>query len=179
MNDLANQRYPSGISMPQESLAILRSVLAEQGSPLAQDAMDPPLAQFFLQLPTHPNLLPDTLHWFDHLPFSRFSARFRIECKTMLGEAVDNVRDHAHENLPPATSLFVAIIDFPSFLCLQIWDQGQGFDLVGHLRAKEQWPDSGATRGRGLKILEELSDCLAYIPCNPKGNCLILVKRYE
>ncbi|MFZ4666970.1 MAG: ATP-binding protein [Prochlorotrichaceae cyanobacterium] len=178
MNDLTGQRYSSGVSVPQDSLSILRSFLAKVDESLAKEAADPPLQQFFVEFPTHPDLLKESLRWFDSLSFPPLLPRLLIECKTMLGEAVDNVRDHAHEHFPPTTTLTIAIHCFPSFLCLQIWDQGQGFDLVGHLRTKEQWPDSGATRGRGLKILEELSDRLGYVPCQPKGNCLILVKRY-
>lgn len=178
MNDLTGQRYSSGVSVPQDSLSILRSFLAKVDESLVKEAAATPLQQFCVELPTHPDLLKESLRWFDSLPFSPLLPRFLIECKTMLGEAVDNVRDHAHEHFSPTTPLAIVIICFPSFLCLQVWDQGRGFDLVGHLRTKEKWPDSNATRGRGLKILEELSDYLDYVPCLPKGNCLVLIKRY-
>lgn len=178
MNHPSQQRETLETSVAEVSLQLLRSFLNTVDENLAHQVAEVPCQQFLRIYPTSPHLLKNTLNWFDTLDLVDLPYRLVLECKTMLGEAVDNVRDHAHEDLLPSTLIPIVVTQFPNLLGLQIWDQGQGFDLGAYLQAKQNWPDPGATRGRGLKILAELSDYCGYICNQPLGNCLILVKKY-
>jgi serine/threonine-protein kinase RsbW len=177
MNYLSQQRETLETSVAEVSLELLRSFLHQVDEPFARQVADVHWQQFWTIYPTDSHLLKSTLHWFDTLNLQPLSHRVLLECKTMLGEAVDNVRDHAHEHLLPSTPIPIVITLCPALLSLQIWDQGKGFDLAAYLQSKQQWPDSGATRGRGLKILDELSDYFGYLCNQPLGNCLILLKK--
>ena len=57
-------------------------------------------------------------------------------------------------------------------LCMEIQDQGPGFDWKSRLAADEV--DPAATSGRGLSIAKRYADTLTY---NPQGNIVRLVKR--
>jgi len=178
MNHLNPQRETLEASVAEVSLDLLRSFLNSLDKDCARQVAEAPSQQFFTIYLTAPHLLKNTLTWFDTLKLLDLPYRMLLECKTMLGEAVDNVRDHAHETLSPSTLIPIVITQFPNLLGLQVWDQGPGFDLDTYLEAKQQWPDSGAARGRGLKILAELSDYFGYVCHQPLGNCLILLKKY-
>jgi anti-sigma regulatory factor (Ser/Thr protein kinase) len=177
MNHLSQQRETLEASVAEVSLDLLRSFLHKIDEELAHQVEDVPCQQFWAIYPTDAHLLKSALNWFDTLNLQPLSYRALLECKTMLGEAVDNVRDHAHEHLASSTPIPIVITQFSNFLCLQIWDQGKGFDLTAYLQSKQHWPDPGATRGRGLKILDELSDYFGYLCDQPLGNCLILLKK--
>jgi serine/threonine-protein kinase RsbW len=174
MNNLTQYPGNKDASWAEESLAILQSLPHRTPQPLVIPEV--PCQQSLTIYPTHPNLLKNSLSWFDSLDLTAFPPRFILECKTMLGEAVDNVRDHAHEHLPIDSPVPIIITQFTAMLCLQVWDQGPGFDLKAHLAAKQHWPDSGATRGRGIKIVAELSNYVDYLCQHPLGNCLTLIK---
>ena len=178
MNHPPQQRETLEASVAEISLQLLRSFLSQANEPLARQVAVPPLQQYFALYPTQPNLLKNTLSWFDTLNLSPLPSRFLLECKTMLGEAVDNVRDHAHQDLADSILIPIVLILFPEVISMQIWDQGEGFDLANHLKSKAVWPDSNASRGRGLKILAELSDRVDYVQHQAFGNCLILLKKY-
>ncbi|MGA1132488.1 MAG: ATP-binding protein [Prochlorotrichaceae cyanobacterium] len=181
MNHPPQQRETLEASVTEISLQLLRSFLSQDhhdNDPFACQVAVPPLQQYFTLYPTQPNLLKNSLSWFDTLNLSPLPPRLLLECKTMLGEAVDNVRDHAHKGLANSTLIPIVLTLFPEVISVQIWDQGPGFDLVNHLKSKEIWPDSDASRGRGLKILAELSDRVGYVQHQNMGNCLILLKKY-
>lgn len=177
MNHPSQQRETLEASVAEVSLDLLRSFLHQVDEAFAHQVKAEPWQQFWTIYPTDSRLLKSTLNWFDSLNLQPLSPRVLLECKTMLGEAVDNVRDHAHEHLPPSIPIPIVITYFPNVISLQIWDQGQGFDLAAYLKSKQQWPGPGATRGRGLKILDELSDYFGYLCNQSLGNCLILVKK--
>ena len=177
MNYPSQQRETLEASITEVSLDLLRSFLDQVDEAFAHQLKAEPWQQFWTIYPTDSYLLKSTLNWFDSLNLQPLSHRVLLECKTMLGEAVDNVRDHAHEHLPPSIPIPIVITYFPNVISLQVWDQGKGFDLAAYLKSKQQWPGPGATRGRGLKILDELSDYFGYLCNQSLGNCLILVKK--
>ena len=177
MNYPSQQRETLEASVAEVSLDLLRSFLDQVDEAFAHQLKAEPWQQFWTIYPTDSYLLKSTLNWFDSLNLQPLSHRVLLECKTMLGEAVDNVRDHAHEHLPPSIPIPIVITYFPNVISLQVWDQGKGFDLAAYLKSKQQWPGPGATRGRGLKILDELSDYFGYLCNQSLGNCLILVKK--
>lgn len=181
MDNFAPLGSPAQVTSLSITPSLLQTIFGEVHETLLAHVSQDPLAQFWIDLLTDANLLAYTLKWFDNLDLSLIPIppRAVLECKTMLGEAVDNVRDHAHLDLPETTPLAIGISCFQGSLWIQVWDQGPGFDIVSYLENREEWPDYHATRGRGLKILQELSDYLAYVPWEGQKNCLLIGKVYS
>ena len=100
----------------------------------------------------------------DHVDWPRQSNRLRL----VLVEAYSNVVRHAHKdqpNLPILLRLELADGD----IALEIWDQGEGFDLDTYL---EPTPESMQEGGYGWLILNRLMDRVEYSLQVNGLNCL-------
>ncbi|HEY9906664.1 MAG TPA: anti-sigma regulatory factor [Thermosynechococcaceae cyanobacterium] len=100
----------------------------------------------------------------DHVDWPRQSNRLRL----VLVEAYSNVVRHAHKdqpNLPILIRLELRDRD----IALEIWDQGQGFDLSTYL---EPTPESMQEGGYGWLILNRLMDRVEYKLQVDGLNCL-------
>lgn len=100
----------------------------------------------------------------DRVDWSRQSNRLRL----VLVEAYSNVVRHAHKdqsNIPILIRLELQGRD----VALEIWDQGEGFDLSGYLAPE---PKSLQEGGYGWLILNRLMDRVEYQLQVNGSNCL-------
>ncbi|NET09602.1 MAG: glycosyltransferase [Symploca sp. SIO2B6] len=136
------------------------------------------LKTFSLQVKTDYNALPKVLEWFEQLKPNIVPQTVWLECQTILGEGFDNAICHAHKNLPKTTPITLDVIILPQSIVIKIFDRGPWFDLEGAILNRST-VDNDAERGRGLGIMEEVTDYLSYIPTNDGRNCLLLMREYQ
>jgi serine/threonine-protein kinase RsbW len=86
-------------------------------------------------------------------------------------EAYSNVVRHAHHDRPHIPVLLKLELHVES-LCLEVWDQGEGFDLSTYLPPS---PDMKQDGGYGWLILNRLMDKVEYkVKVGGRYNCLRL-----
>ncbi len=104
------------------------------------------------------------------------------ECRIILVEAFTNAVRHAHKDYDGGTMpLFVTLIIevWEGWLELQVWDSGDPFDMPKVLESMRQQNEAEPLRygsGRGLLLMEQVSDRLAYERRGDR-NCLIARKK--
>lgn len=97
----------------------------------------------------------------------KWESRLRL----VIVEAYSNVVRHAHRNQPHLTVVLKLALE-SEFLSLEVWDQGQGFDLKTYLPPVPERRQEG---GYGWLILNRLMDKVEYQTELPGGNnCLKL-----
>ncbi|WP_019505068.1 glycosyltransferase [Pleurocapsa sp. PCC 7319] len=142
-------------------------------------ASDEYLQTYKLQTKSDLGELVEVLDWFNSLKTDEIDVRSWLEFQTILGEAFDNVVGHAHQGLPENTPIDLEIAILSQSLVLKIWDYGVEFDLKSY---KCQLPDvvePEAESGRGILIMEELSDYFSYTRLDDGRNCLLVIKAYS
>lgn len=129
-----------------------------------------------LHIPSDLKFLPVVEYWMletlrlelgDSPDWERWKSKLRL----VLVEAFSNVVRHAHSDRPDIPIILKLEI-LPNLLCVEVWDQGQGFDLSTYL------PPSPATHqegGYGWLILNRLMDKVEYqVKIQGQRNCLRL-----
>ena len=122
--------------------------------------------------------LTRVMAWFDAMKHPIVPNDVWLACQTMLGEGFDNAICHAHNDLPPETPILLEAVTLNHAIILRIWDQGIPFDFEERLQTLPNDIDPNAERGRGLSILSQLADHLAYIRTLDNRNCLVMVKEF-
>jgi cellulose synthase (UDP-forming) len=135
------------------------------------------LSQHSLQVLSQPEALQQVMAWFEQVRPTDVPNQVWIACQTALGEGFDNVLCHAHKGLPAETPIDLEAAILNHAILLRIWDRGSPFDLEGYLQ-RHPAADDWAERGRGLTILGQVVDDLAYFRGEGDRNCLLLIKRY-
>jgi serine/threonine-protein kinase RsbW len=102
----------------------------------------------------------------DRVDWPRLSNRLRL----VLVEAYSNVVRHAHKDQPNIPVLIRLELQGKD-IALEIWDQGEGFDLTSYL---EPTPESMQEGGYGWLILNRLMDRVEYSLQVDGLNCLKL-----
>lgn len=137
------------------------------------------LQSFQLQVNTEPKDLSQVLSWFEQLPHLSIPKNVWLECQTALAEGFDNAVRHAHKGLPPETPVHIEVRIFTQSLEIRILDYGPDFDFEGHLQQMPDEVDEMAEGGRGLGIMQQLSDYLSYTRTTDNRNCLLIIKSYS
>ena len=142
-------------------------------------ASDEYLRTYKLQTKSDLGELVEVLDWFNSLKIDDINDRSWLEFQTILGEAFDNVVCHAHQGLPEDTPINLEIAILSQSLVLKVWDYGAEFDLKSY---KCQLPDvvePEAESGRGILIMEELSDYFSHTRLSDGRNYLLVIKAYS
>ncbi len=140
------------------------------------------LQSFQLQVNTDSNALGQVLSWFEQLKPPSISQMTWIECQTALAEGFGNAVDHAHRELPPETPIDIEVAIFSQAIEIRVWDSGSAFDFEQQLQQLSDEPDEIdelTERGRGLKIMQQISDYLSHTRTSDNRNCLLIVKSYS
>lgn len=129
-----------------------------------------------LQIPSDLNFLPIVEDWMlgvlqialkdkpDRLDWER-------KLRLVLVEAFSNVVRHAHAERPDIP-IVIKLEVISNILCLEVWDQGQGFDLSTYLPPS---PTSYQEGGYGWLILNRLMNKVEYrVKIQGHKNCLRL-----
>lgn len=135
--------------------------------------------QAHLQVNTDLNALTQILSWFDQFNSAIIPPPVWLQCQLALAEGFTNAVRHAHRNYPQETPIDIEIRLFDQLLEICIWDVGSGFDLNQQLNQMPLEIDSDAEGGRGLKLMQQLSDSLSYTQTDDRRNCLLIVKKFS
>ncbi|MBD0304374.1 MAG: ATP-binding protein, partial [Tolypothrix sp. T3-bin4] len=136
------------------------------------------LQSFQLQVNSQPNDLSQVLSWFETLRQPLIPANVWLECQTALAEGFDNAVRHAHKGLSPETPIDIEATIFTQSIEIRIWDYGSDFDFEGHLQQLPDEVDEMAEGGRGVGIMQRVTDYLSYTRTPDNRNCLLMIKSY-
>ncbi|MBW4582842.1 MAG: ATP-binding protein [Tildeniella nuda ZEHNDER 1965/U140] len=117
------------------------------------------------------------LDWFNQLHQPAIPKTVWMQCQTALAEGLTNAIRHAHRGKPTETPIEIEVTMQARSLEIRIWDQGAGFDLAQRLAALPQTVSQDEIGGRGLLLLQRLTDRLSYRRTGDR-NCLLIVKDY-
>ena len=132
-----------------------------------------------LQVESKLEALNDVLSWFDSLKTNAIDDRTWFELQTIVGEAFDNAISHAHKGLSEDKAIDLELSILSQSIVFKIWDYGAEFDLEAQRRQRKGEIEPEAESGRGIFLLEELSDYFSYTK-QPNGrNCLLVIKAYQ
>ncbi|MEO1523149.1 MAG: glycosyltransferase family 2 protein, partial [Cyanobacteria bacterium J06633_2] len=131
-----------------------------------------------LQVSTDYSELSTVMAWFNAMKSPIVPDEVWVACQTLLGEGFDNAICHAHKHLPSDTPIQLQLVILNYAVILHIWDQGLPFDLEERLQNLPDTIDENAERGRGLSILSQLTDHLAYVRTSDGKNCLTMIKKF-
>ncbi len=134
--------------------------------------------KYIKQFPSDLKALDQILSWFDQLSQPYIPRKVWLQFQLALAEGFTNVVRHAHKDLSGDLSIDIEVTIAPQFLELRIWDWGPPFDLEGRLQNLEHQVDLKAGGGRGLAILQKISDQLSYTRTDDNRNCLLVAKSY-
>ncbi|NJL36296.1 MAG: ATP-binding protein [Leptolyngbyaceae cyanobacterium RM2_2_4] len=132
-----------------------------------------------LQVNTDLSELTQVLSWFDQFNSAIIPPSVWLQCQLALAEGFTNAVRHAHQNCPEETPIDMEITLFDQALEIRIWDIGAGFDLSQKLDEMPPEIDQDAEGGRGLKLMQQMSDLLSYTQTGDRRNCLLIVKKLE
>lgn len=136
-----------------------------------------PLHRAFLQVSTDLDAVSQVLEWFDQISHSPIHPEAWMGCQLVMVEGFTNAVRHAHRNLSAETLIDLEVQVFEDSLEIRIWDQGPPFDLEQYLREMPSEWDTEAEGGRGLRLMEKISDVLNYSRLSDGRNCLLSIKK--
>lgn len=135
--------------------------------------------QAHLQIDTDLSALTQILSWFDQFKSTAISPSVWLQCQLALAEGFTNAVRHAHKNYPQETPIDIEITLFDQLLEIRIWDVGAGFNLNQQLNQMPLEIDQDAEGGRGLRLMQQMSDSLSYTQTADRRNCLLIVKKFS
>ncbi len=136
-----------------------------------------PLDQAFLQVNTDLDALAQVLEWFDQFNHPPLQSQAWMQCQLAVAEGFTNAVRHAHRNLSAKTLIDLEVQMFEDRIEIRIWDQGAPFDLEKRLREMPPEWDKEAEGGRGLRLMQRISDILSYTRTPDERNCLLILKK--
>ena len=149
---------PALLDRNTKKLKVLRSIKIEVSSDLK--ALNQVLAQF------------DRIYQ-DFIPL-----RDWLQCRLALAEGFTNAVRHAHRDLPPTVPIKIEVLLKETVMEIEIWDYGAAFDLQGFIAETSQKYDGWLASGRGIPLLNKISDRLDYYRIEQQQNCLSIVKEF-
>lgn len=90
-----------------------------------------------------------------------------------LAEGFTNAVRHAHQSLPPETTIDIEVSLWLDRLEMRIWDRGKPFNPDAIAEPK---PGTLQAGGYGWFLLRRLSDRVEYERADDNRNCLLIVK---
>ena len=137
-----------------------------------------PLHRAFLQVNTDLDELTQVLEWFNQFNSPPMPHQAWMECQLALAEGFTNAVRHAHGGQPVDLLIDLEVQVFDERMEIRIWDQGAPFDLEERLHRMPSTIDTEAEGGRGLRLMERITDHLSYTRLQDSRNCLLLVKKF-
>lgn len=119
--------------------------------------------------------LAEVLQWFSQFREDCSDPVFWLQSEIALVEIFTNAVRHAHRNYPEETPIEITLDWQADRLELQVWDQGQPFDLPAHLQTLPDRIALDRESGRGLKIITEVADQVSYTRHHDR-NCFTMIR---
>lgn len=139
-----------------------------------------PLQSASLQVKTDLHALnPVVLPWFLQFKRAPLSNEDWLKCQLCVAEGFTNAVRHAHRGKPEDWPIDLDVVMLPDHIEIRIWDLGAPFDMTAKLRVLPDTLNTEAEGGRGLKLMERVSDVLTYTRSADGRNCLFILKRYS
>lgn len=136
------------------------------------------LSKNHIQLKTDLKNLTDVLVWFDQLYNPLIPREVWLRCQLALAEAFTNAVRHAHKNQPLEVPIDIEVTLTENCVEMRILDYGSPFDLKEKLKTMPVNHENDSGGGRGLRLLEAISDHLSYTRIAEDRNCLLMIKYY-
>lgn len=131
-----------------------------------------------LRVNTDLNGLSEVLAWFDQLYQPEISKNFWWQCQLVLAEGFTNAVRHAHKDKSPDVPIDIEVSLLGEGIEIRIWDHGPPFDLDSFMSNLPPIVDVNAVGGRGVKLMQDMTDELSYARTADNRNCLLLSKHY-
>lgn len=131
-----------------------------------------------IKVQTDLNILSEILAWFEQLYEPQIPQHIWLRCKLALAEGFTNAVRHAHKNQPSEVPIEIEVALSHQMVQIRIWDYGPPFDLVEKLRQMPKDKDNETAGGRGIQLIEKISDRFSYTRTPDNRNCLLIVKSY-
>jgi serine/threonine-protein kinase RsbW len=136
---------------------------------------------FQLEVQSEITALQQVLYWFERSIMPLLPKQLGWQCELLLTEAFTNAVRHAHRHLPSNTLIELEVEIDRDSLEMRVWDWGIPFDLDRHkqnLAAEnpDSWEKEG---GRGLDLIDQLTDELYYFREDDRRNCLVMRKKID
>ena len=131
-----------------------------------------------IEVPSDLKALNRVLIQFNQIYQDFIPVRDWLQCRLALAEGFTNAVRHAHKDLPTSIPIEIEVLLKETAMEIKIWDYGAAFDLKAFIAEKSRQQDDWLASGRGLPILNKISDCLEYHRTKQDRNCLVIVKKF-
>lgn len=131
-----------------------------------------------IKVPSDLQALDQVLSQFNQIYQDFIPHRDWLQCRLALAEGFTNAVRHAHKNLPTDMPITIEVILSKTAMEIRIWDYGDVFDLHGFITETSQKHHGWLGSGRGIPILNKISDRLDYYRTEQKQNCLLIIKEF-
>jgi serine/threonine-protein kinase RsbW len=133
----------------------------------------------WLHVKTDLAALEQVLTWFDQFHHPALPRSVWLQCQLALAEGFTNAVRHAHQGRPMDTPIEIFVCLKPDYMELQVWDEGDEYDLNQVFATLSLDMDQRSEGGRGLKLMKRMADILSYDRSEDGRNCLRIVKYYS
>jgi serine/threonine-protein kinase RsbW len=141
-----------------------------------------------VQLESDLESIPQLLNWFEQCRGSSIPDQVWLEAQTALLEGFTNAARHAHAALPLTTPIEVCLHHSAQGLQIQIFDQGDAFDLDLAWQNLSQHPNRAEEDPFEreahwgilllLKLKNEYGWSIGYQQPSDQRNCLVMTRRW-
>ena len=134
------------------------------------------LEQDYITVQSELKFLNQVQNWFESFCLQHLSwTESQLYCLNLaLAEGFTNAVRHAHQSLPPETTIDINLMLWSDRLEIRIWDRGKPFNPDA---IEEPKPGTLQEGGYGWFLLRRLADEVVYERVADGRNCLIIVKR--
>jgi serine/threonine-protein kinase RsbW len=132
-----------------------------------------------IEVPSDLQSLDEVLFDFNQIYQDFIPLRDWLECRLALAEGFTNAVRHAHKNLSSDISIKIEVHLGQEAMEIRIWDYGSVFDLQSFIAETSQKNSNWLGSGRGIPILNKISDRLDYYRTEQQQNCLFILKEFE
>ncbi|MGB5636699.1 MAG: ATP-binding protein [Waterburya sp.] len=131
-----------------------------------------------IEVPSDLKALDQVLLQFNEIYQNSIPLQDWLQCRLALAEGFTNAVRHAHKNLPPDIPIRIEVLLKETGMEIKIWDYGSAFDLHGFISETSQKHDNWLASGRGIPILNKISNRLDYYRTEQQQNCLLIIKEF-
>lgn len=132
-----------------------------------------------IEVPSDLKALDNVLLQFNQIYQNSIPRRDWLQCRLALAEGFTNAVRHAHKNLPPEIPVRIEVRLKETAMEIKIWDYGSAFDLHQFMIQTAQKNANWLASGRGLPILNKISNHLDYYRTEQQQNCLVIIKEFS
>ena len=131
-----------------------------------------------IEVPSDLNALSQVLFQFNQIYQDFIPLRDWLQCRIAVAEGFTNAVKHAHKDLSTDISIRIEVVLKKTAMEIRIWDYGATFDLQNYIAKTSRQNQNWLASGRGIPILDKISDHLEYYRSDNQQNCLLIIKKF-